>query len=171
MRRLRRGADRATPSVPVGPDEKVLAWAAGVEEAGEPGIVVAGTRDALYVGERRVPWEQVEAADWDADTETLRVTEVGTWGEARAAHEHRLDDADRLLQLVRERVTASVVLQRHVVVRGRRGLRVIARRAPHGRGELFWVYEFDEGVDPDDPRVRRIAEAELRVAQADVGLA
>jgi hypothetical protein len=57
-----------------------------------------------------------------------------------------------------------------VVVRGRRGLRVIARRAPHGRGELFWVYEFDEGVDPDDPRVRRLAEQELRAAQADVGL-
>ena len=44
--------------------------------------------------------------------------EVGSWGEPRPEHA-RLDarpDPDRLLQLVRERVTASVLLQRHVAV-------------------------------------------------------
>ena len=46
------------------------------------GTLLAGTRDAFYVvvaGEtRRVPWEQVEAADWDRDTETFRLSVVGT---------------------------------------------------------------------------------------------
>ena len=76
-----------------------------------------------------------------------------------------------MLQLVRERVTASVVLQRHVAVTGSRGLRVIARRAPSGHGDLVWIYEFDEGVDPDDPDVRRLAADALAAAQADVGVA
>ena len=119
---------------------------------------------------RRVPWEQVEAADWDRDTDTFRLSEVGTWGEQRPVHTATLADPGRLLELVRERVTASVVLQRHVTVSGRRGLRVIARRAPSGSGGVEWVYEYDEGVDPDDPAVREVARATLEAMRREVGL-
>ena len=159
----------AAPSVSVAPGEKVLASATSAD-----GTVLAGTRDAFYVaaGEetRRVPWEQVEAADWDRDTDTFRLSEVGTWGEQRPVHTAMLPDPGRLLELVRERVTASVVLQRHVVVSGRRGLRVIARRAPAGTGAVQWVYEYDEGLDPDDPGVREVARATLEAMRLEVGL-
>ena len=94
------------------------------------GVVVSGTRDSLLIGELRIPWEQIENADWDPDTSLLRVAEVGTWGEQRPVHDLTLDEPGRLLELIRERVTASIVLQRHVPVRGRKGLFVIARRAP-----------------------------------------
>ena len=53
---------------------------------------------------------------------------------------------------MRERVTASVVLQRRAVVQRPEGLNVVARRAPAG-GEVSWMFEYDEGVDPDDPSV------------------
>ena len=156
------------PRIRVAGREKVLAVTAATD-----GAVLAGTRDAFYiaVGEdtRRVPWEQVEAADWDRDTDTFRLSEVGTWGEQRPIHTAVLTDPGRLLELVRERVTASVVLQRHVSVDGRRGLRVIARRAPAG-GDVAWVYEYDEGVDPDDPAVREIAGATLESMRREVGL-
>ena len=159
----------SAPSVSVAPGERVLASAAA-----DDGTVLAGTRDAFYVarGEetRRVPWEQVEAADWDRDTDTFRLSEVGTWGEQRPVHTATLADPGRLLELVRERVTASVVLQRHVTVSGRRGLRVIARRAPSGSGGVEWVYEYDEGVDPDDPAVRDVARATLEAMRREVGL-
>ena len=134
------------------------------------GSTLAGTRDALHIGEVRIPWEQVEKADWDADSTTLTVTEVGSWGEVRQVHRVEVADPGRVLELVRERVTASVVLQRFVAVHGRRGLFVIARRAPRGNQPLRWVYEFQEGVDPDDPAVRRVAEAALEQARQDVGL-
>jgi hypothetical protein len=136
----------------------------------EDGATVAGTRDALHLDDLRIPWEVIEKADWDADSSTLKITEVGTWGEVRPVHKVVVADPGRLLQLVRERVTASVVLQRHVPVHGRRGLFVIARRAPRGNQPLQWVYEFQEGVDPDDPAVRRAAEAALEQARHDVGL-
>ena len=104
-----------SPSVDVAPGEKVLASTTSTD-----GTVLAGTRDAFYVvaaGEtRRVPWEQVEAADWDRDTDTFRLSEVGSWGEQRPVHMATLDEPGRLLELVRERVTASVVLQRHVAL-------------------------------------------------------
>jgi hypothetical protein len=143
----------------------VLAWTESVT-----GEVVAGTRDALYLRDRRIPWEEVEAAGWDRDTSTFRVSEVGTWGETRVEHDLTIEEPRKLLELVRERVTASVVLQRHVPLDGRRGLRVIARRAPRGDRPLAWFYEYDEGIDPDDPEVRRAASAALAAARDEVGL-
>jgi hypothetical protein len=158
-----------SPPVAVAAGEKVLASASTAD-----GTVMAGTRDAFYVvvdgDTRRVPWEQVEAAGWDRDTETFRLSEVGSWGEERPVHSAVLEQPGRLLELVNERVTASIVLQRHVSLGRRQGLRVIARRAPSGVGGVQWVYEYDEGVDPDDPAVRAAAREALELARRDVGL-
>ncbi|MFC6286756.1 hypothetical protein ACFP3Q_11120 [Nocardioides sp. GCM10027113] len=166
--------------MPVAPGEKVLASAETVD-----GRLVAGTRDALYLpppvaapcpvegasgpAPVRLPWEEVESADWDQEASVLRVREVGSWGEHRVQHVLALDHSGLFLQLVRERVTASVVLQRHVRVDGRRGLRVIARRAPRGDRPIAWFYEFDEGVDPADPFVRQVAEDALTAARQELG--
>jgi hypothetical protein len=166
-----RGVRRARPDVEVAAGERLLAWAPLAD-----GGWAAGTRDALYLPGVRLPWEQVRAADWDREDDRLRVTEVGTWGQPRPRHvlsvpDAATKDADRLLQLVRERVTASVLLSRHVAVDGRRGVRVVGRRAPSGRSEVQWLYEYDDGVDPDDPFVRAAAETALTAARADVGMA
>ena len=166
---------RSRPPIRVERGERLLAHAVADD------ATVGGTRDALYVVRGlgggafgleetdRIPWEEVQAADWDRDEGVLRVTEVGSWGELRPVHVFTLVEPGLLLQLVRERVTASIVLQRHVAVTGRRGLRVIARRAPHGRDPVRWIYEYDEGVDPDDPAVRAAAEEALAAAQLEVG--
>ena len=156
-------ADR--PQVDVGPGERLLAWAETAD-----GAVLAGTRDAVYLpGGVRLPWEQVEAADWDRDAELFRLSEVGSWGEQRREHTYVVGEPGRFLELVRERVTASVVLQRHVPVRGSAGLRVIARRSPHGDRSLAWFIDYDEGVDPADPEVRSAAEVALATARGEVG--
>lgn len=153
----------ARPQLAVPPGERLLAWA---DTADGP---VGGTRDALYLPDgTRLPWEEVEAVDWDRDESVLVVSEVGSWGEVRREHRLAIDEPGRLLELVRERVTASIVLQRHVPVAAGRGLRVIGRRAPRGDRPIAWVYEFDEGVDPDDPDVRAAAERALVAARAEV---
>ena len=160
---------RRQPRIDLGAGERLLAWA----EAGAGGVA-GGTRQAFYLstpGEDpvRVPWEGVEAAEWDSDRSTLQVAEVGSWGEQRVVHEIVLEVPGDLLPLVRERVTASIVLQRHIPVTGRHGLRVIGRRPPAGDAPIAWFYEYDAGVDPDDPRVRRAAAAALAQAKADTG--
>ena len=152
------------PDLEVAKGEKLLAWATT-----DDGVVVGGTRDALYTP-TRVSWEQIEAADWDRDTSTLRVSEVGTWGEPRPEHVFAVEEPGRLVELIRERVTASVVYQRHIALRGRRGVRVIARRAPGLVAEITWIYEYDEGIDPDDPAVRLAAAEALQTARVEVGL-
>jgi hypothetical protein len=160
--RLRRSA----PPVEVAAGERVLAWATSTAGA------VAGTRLALYLPgppPRRIPWEQVEAADWELDSETLKVSEVGSWGELRPTHELTLTEPALLLQLVRERVTATVVIQRHVAIRDKRGVRVIARRAPAGARDLSWLFEYDEGIDPADPFVEQAVQLALAAARDEVG--
>ena len=159
---------RATPRVEVLPGERVLARSESAMGT------LAGTRDALYLPVddarwTRVPWEQVKSADWDRESEALRVVEVGAWGETRSEHTFTLTDPGRLLELVRERVTASVVLQRHVPITGKRGVRVIARRAPRGNQGVEWFFEYDPGIDPADPFVDQAAQEALLAARDEVG--
>jgi hypothetical protein len=149
--------------------ERVLAGAVA-----DDGTWLLGTRDALVLvpatGDAvRIAWECVEAADWDRDAGRLRISEVGEFGQPRPVHVLTVPEPGTLLPMVRERVSASVLLQRRVVVSGRSGLRVVARRAPSGRGATSWSYELDPGVDPDDPAVRRAAEAGLRAAEDELG--
>lgn len=160
MKGLRR---EPRPDLPVGAGERLLAW--GTTTAG---VVIGGTRDALYLP-TRLAWEQVEAVDWDNDASELRISEVGHWGEPRVEHRLPIDEPGRLLELVRERVTASVVLQRHVPITDRSGVRVIARRAPGRPAEITWLYEYDEGIDPDDPFVRLAAAEALSAARSEIG--
>jgi len=152
--------------------EKVLAAARS-----EDGTWALGTRDALVLlpagdgaAPARIPWENVQAADWSRDDDRLRVSEVGEYGRPRPVHELVLAEPGLLLQLVRERVTASVVVQRRVEVADGRGLTVVGRRPPRG-GDVSWAYELDPGVDPDDPAVREAAEAGVRSAAEELGLA
>ena len=147
--------------------EKVLAHV----QDGERWLL--GTRVALVVVEPgqppvRLPWEQVQAADWDQEAGTLTVSEVGEYGRPRATYVFALENPALLLQLVRERVTASVVLQRGHLVSGKRGFKVIGRRSPEG-GPITWMVEFDQGIDPDDPVVSAATELALADARGDVG--
>ena len=142
----------------------------------EGGDWLVGTRDAFHAvtadGTVRstLRWEQVQRADWDQDADTLRVERVEDYGRPVTAYSFVLPEPGLLLTLVRERVTASVLLQRRVEVARKRGFSVIGRRSPGGRGEVTWAFEFDAGVDPDDPAVMETAQAALRDAQESLGL-
>lgn len=165
--RLRRSS--LPPEVVARVDGRALAFAESVD-----GAWVVGTRSTLVVVAaevvHRIAWERIEGAHWDRDTSQLRFSEVGRFGEPRPAYSFTMPDTEpsALLQLIRERVTASVVLQRGRYVAGKRGLKVIGRRSPLG-GPISWMHEYDEGIDPDDPEVAAAAEALLAQARADVG--
>ncbi len=147
--------------------EKVLAFT----QSGEQWVL--GTRSAvLVVGPdvvRRIPWEQVESAGWDSDESVLGFSEVGEWGQPRPEHRFPLAEPGRLLELMRERVTASVVLQRRVLVEGKRGFNINARRSPTG-GPVSWFVEYDEGVNPEGVVVRDLAGRALDEARSELGV-
>jgi hypothetical protein len=147
--------------------EKVLAYAQAKE-----GSWLLGTRRWLAVVSRdevhRLAWEQIEDAAWDNDASLLRITTIGEYGEPRPSYTFEMVDPALLLQLLRERVTASIVLQRRVPVRGQLGLTVIGRRSPVG-GPVEWMHAYDPGLDPVDPAVASVAAEALAQARAEVG--
>ena len=163
------------PAVPLPVRAEVRGKALAVAEAGD-GTWLVGTRDAFHAVRPDgtpvvvLPWEQVLRADWDEETETLQVERVEDYGQPVSAYSFVLAEPGTLLALVRERVTASVLLQRRIDLERRRGFSVIGRRAPGGGGEVTWAYEFDRGVDPQDPGVMAAAEAALRDARESLGL-
>ena len=123
----------------------------------------------------RLPWESVHRAEWDSESSVLTVERVEDYGSPVTRHPVELPTPGALLGVVRERVTASVVLQRRVELGRGRGFTVIARRplgrsAGPGTDGLRWSFEFDPGVDPDDPAVAPVTEQALREAQESLGL-
>ena len=72
------------------------------------------------------------------------------YGEPRPSYTFQMGDPALLLQLIRERVIASMVLQRRVPVRDELGVTVIGRRSPVG-GPVAWMHAYDAGLDPADP--------------------
>jgi len=153
------GAPRAIAARVAG--ERALAFAA----LGDDGWLV-GTREALHVltdTDVRVPWETVRAAEWDPDLDALSVSYV----DGREPDTFTLSDAGRILQLIRERVTASVVVQRPVRASVARGAIIVARQAPTG-GPIEWSVDHRGSVDLSDPSVAAAISDALAHAKAEL---
>ncbi len=151
------------------PGEKTLAAAKAAD--GERWLL--GTRRALSVVSATAEpvthaWDQIQSSDWNADEHTLRLSLIGTFGEPRERASYVLVEPDLLLQLVRERITASIVFQRHVPVEAKSGFRVIARRNPAG-GPITWMCDFDPGIEPDAPGMPERVETALAQARMEIG--
>jgi hypothetical protein len=150
---------------------------------GEPVLAVAsdnagrwyvGTARALLVPDegswRRLPWENLERANWDGDSEQLVVVETADFGQPEPTYRATLGDPERLLQLIRERVTASIVVKFFQPVQGKRGVTVSGRRSPHSDDDLVWSVLVDPGLDERSEQVRSAAAMALAAARAEIGM-
>ncbi|MEV1168657.1 hypothetical protein [Nonomuraea sp. NPDC049784] len=140
------------------PGERVLTFAAGATS----GYVVA-TNLALYLTDgTRVPYEEIDKASWDE--QGVRVlTMDGTW------HVDEVSDPRLVPETVRERVNSTIVVNKHVKLPGRGGVRLVARRRPGGE-VLGWTFVFDDGLDPEDPGLRAQAEQALEGLRRSMGV-
>jgi hypothetical protein len=147
---------------------RILAWTEGRN------AYVIGTPAALSLGGaegwEHVGWHEIERGGWNAETGTLSwVRYDGRRGSVA------LTDPARLPELFRERVAASIVVERFVSVRGERGLVVNGRRdlsaARDGPPPISWHATLGRGLTWSTPGVREAADraiAELR-AEWDPG--
>jgi len=151
----------------LGPGERVLAAAADAS-----GNWLAGSARALHLGSPTgwtvLPWERIDRAAWDREGERLEVIEVAEFGQPQPRHLHRIDEPGRLLELLHERVSASVLITRHVPVEGSRGLRIVGRRAPGTDDPIVWSALLDDTLDPRDPSVVEALEQGLDQARREV---
>lgn len=165
------GVDAETVArLPTAAGERVLA---GAQDATSRWQV--GTDRALYVARgddtwHRIPWQRIDQGTWDRDTERFIVIEVADYGLPQPRHEIAIPEPGRLLEFVRERVTASILLTRHVPVPGSDGLQVVARRPPVAGGEVEWSVRLADSLDAGDPEVSGAVERALTAAKAELGV-
>ncbi|MDM4720252.1 hypothetical protein QTQ03_11955 [Micromonospora sp. WMMA1363] len=142
---------------PLGPDERVLDWAAaGSGEA--DGVLVATDRGLWLPGRgHRIGWHDILKAVWSGRELTVTPAEHVTEREGYLvvadlpAETYLLVDPADLPHQVRTRVTKSVAYTQLHPVPGGAG-RVVARRVP-GVDGLTWTVRFEPGTPPDDPDV------------------
>src|SRR5262245_8879973 len=165
-RRLPRGTPAQVRAL-VEAGERVLAWAYARGDA----TVVASTA-AAYLPDPvdpgahvRLPYEQVASATWDEP-----VLDVISVGPRRRRFVVELDEPGLVPQIVRDRVTASIVMTEHVTLSGTAGARITARRPPAGDREITWNVVFDAGLDPADPVLREAADAAIERLRESTGL-
>ena len=159
--------------------ERVLAWASG--PAGD--LVAAASREAVHLliadglerdrrGWNRLEWDGVHSLSWDAQEALLTVHRTGRRGAAEASTQLHVDPDDRslgaFLEVARERIAATVVLQRWTEVPGGR-VGVVARRGFTGERALSWALEVPDGVDASSDGVRELLVQVLRAAREELG--
>ena len=179
MPRLRVLPGEIRSTLPLEKGERVLASARTADGA----YLVASTL-ALYLpagGEsehERLGWESIEHAEWDKEDERLRITPIAPFGERIEHRTFGLSDEsdanhwqiDRLLTVVRERITASVVIDRRVPIDQEHAVRVVARRKPVPDAELTWMVELDPGLSASDPQVVDAANQALAQVRSEIAM-
>ncbi|MGW0807411.1 hypothetical protein [Nonomuraea sp. NPDC002799] len=154
---LRRLPADVRKSLAMEPGERVLTFARAAD-----GHVVA-TNLALHLSDgTRLPFEQIDRAAWD--DEGVRVVTMDG-----ARHFERVTEPRMLPETVRERVNSTIVVNKHVDLPGRGGVRLVARRRPGGE-VLGWTFVFDDGLDPEDPGLRAQAEQALEGIRRSMGV-
>jgi hypothetical protein len=147
------------------PGERVLASAAG-----GTGTVVATNRRLLVPlpgGYDGIDWETVDRATWDGEGNVLTIMQTAPFGTRPRQHRLRVEEAARLLDVVREQVTASVVISRYVLIDGEHGVRITGRRQS-GRAGFHWVVAVDKGLSMDARGVRDQIDAAVSAVRAEV---
>jgi hypothetical protein len=130
------------------------------------GSYVVVTSTALHLptaagGFVRLPWEQIEQARWENGR--LSVHEPG--GE----HQVGLPEPGSVPEAVRERVTATIVVDHPARLPGGARVRIAGRRAIGG-DRVRWSFTFEPGLDPSDPGLRAEAEQVLEDLRRQTGL-
>jgi hypothetical protein len=145
----------------------VLAWA----PSGTSSVVATDTALVLAAGAtpERIPWDLVLRAAWEPGC--VEVSWQPTAGARPESVRIGVDEPDPqvLAGVVRERVTASIVVQQHAELVGELGVRLVARRVP-GSADLRWSVVFDAGLDPRDPDLRQRATDALAALRGSLGV-
>ena len=145
--------------------DRVLAF----QEVGEGTLVATAHRVAVVDSDGRPvvsrPWHDVDSAVWDDEAKAMRVS----WVDGSPAWSFTVPSPDRdLMTTIRARVQSTLVAM-HSSTIGARTVRVMLRR-DLASGELFFQYQYGQGLRTGDPRVESAVRALEERLRDDAGL-
>lgn len=150
----------------LGPDERVLAWAAV-----EPEQAIVATNHGLWLPDGKLlGWHEIHKAAWSG--RELRITPAEV-AEQRSAYTVLVDgpimvflllEPGELPDQVRTRVTRSVAYTSHHAMPAG-GVRVVGRRVP-GQNGLSWAVRYDSGTPVALPAVVELTDELVTSAQS-----
>lgn len=144
--------------------ERVLAR--GNLDAAEGESAVA-TAKALYVHDRVIPWDRVLTASWEEPWLTLSISDEAYHGSEQLRLQ--LKDSRKFLDVVRDRITASVIVtDRRTLPCG--AVATFAARRRSQDGSVHWTVVFDGNPDTSDPQLRAEADSVLADLRGSLGI-
>lgn len=137
-----------------------------VEVTTSSGATVSATREYLSVSEPPVtlPWYSVVSATWEAPVLKVLATHEGK----PLKLDLEIPNPKRLPEVVRERVTDSVIITERRTLPAEVGATFVARRHPND--EVAWSIVFDSGVDSTDPVLQEQASELLSELRSTLGI-
>ena len=170
LARRSKTAQAKTAGIPIGPGERVLTL-----EREHGGALVAATAAAVYLADQSEPgatwcrlgWEEVTRIGWHDRRKMLALTGAGPggmWRKQLALCRH-----STLVELARERVSATLLASATVWHNDRICAVVMARRQP-GSGTVIWVTLLGPASDTEDQAIRAKAAAAIAALRAQTGI-
>ncbi len=156
-------------------DALLMPDGSATSDAATSAAAAAAATGAVDPAYRRLPWEDIDKAEWDRDTSRFSLVLVGA---GRPIHV-RFDNADDLLTVLRERVTTSIVEVRTVPLDEAAivervgsvlpGDAIVTVRRRSADRSLFTQVAFTELLDASAPDVQAAAEAAAAVVRSELG--
>lgn len=147
--------------------ERIMASGMGPEKY-QPPVVIATDRALYFSGADkdakpvRLAWTEIIRAGWEEPWLTIDTND----GEKITLH---LDPAGELPPVVRDRVTASVLIRERVPLDIGGSVVCVGRREP-GSDRVMWLVEFDPDTDVESTEIRASADRALGELRATLGV-
>lgn len=149
---------------------RILAWAETTT-----GFCIASLSTMSYGAElvwEHLGWHEIERGEWNAELNKLSwVRYAAAPGEAAARGVLELTEPGRLPELFRERISATIAVERFVPLAGERGVVIAARRDLGGSGAVVWHGTLTRGLSWQTDGVRAAVDQAMEQVKTeyDVG--
>jgi hypothetical protein len=148
---------------------RILAWAST-----STGFCIASLAALSYGDQedwRHVGWHDIERGSWNAELRTLSWVLHAAPGASSPRGSLELVEPGRLPGLFRERILATIAVEKFVPLVGERGVTITARRDLGGSGTIAWHSTLTRGLSWQTDGVRAAVDQALEQVRTeyDVG--
>jgi hypothetical protein len=160
---------RSSLAIQPGRTARILAWATT-----STGFCIASPATLSYGDEKgwkHVGWHEIERGAWNAELRKLTWALHAVPGKPSPRGSLELVEPGRLPELFRERILATIAIEKFVPLMGDRGVTISARRDLGGSGAIAWHSTLTRGLSWQTAGVRAAVDQAMEQVRTeyDVG--